>query len=694
MRAPLDAGQGDRAAVPVPAGLGRERAPLRPRTPSRPTSSSASARTPTSWSPAPPSSIDRGVYPFVVPYRPIPGTLAFADGDPAPDPELLAEVTARVAEVLRGRRHARRRPGRRLRGLRRVLRRCPRRGAEVRVDASTRPRGPGLSARRRRSSAAGRAVRRPRRHASPRRRAIDAPPPRRRRPPRAAARGVRRRAGPLRDDAASDLDEHDARPARDRAASPATAPARSLGGVRLGPRRPRRVAPRPRLVDGQPPRRRPDGPPTGRRARGRRAGPGRVRPRRGRRRAAVRGRRSRPRNERLFAAPRLAAAPGHDGRAAARTCACAGRSGAFAALVAATKAPARRARRGAGRARASVGDDGAPVPGSDLVAACDAILPAMVERDPEWAGWCGVLVNVNDLAAMGAAPGRPARRRRRPRRVVRPPRPRRPARRRRRLRRAGARRAHPARGARLARRHRARAAPRPRARAAADGPGTEVRLTADLGGGWRPGLHRPPVGLHVARARPPSCARWSRAIGPDAPHRPAAAKDVSMAGRRRDARHARRGRRHRRGARRRGRARARSAPTVADWLTCFPGFALLTADAPGAPRPPAGPADERGVRGARDRRRPRRRPALARRRGHRGRRRRRHRTGQRPAQRRDHRDRDGRSPPRPPASAATWTRTSRTIASLLERARAAGADAARPARGRARGLPVVAARRS
>ena len=45
--------------------------------------------------------VDHGVYPFVVPYRPIPGTLAFADGDPAPDPELLAEVTARVATILR-----------------------------------------------------------------------------------------------------------------------------------------------------------------------------------------------------------------------------------------------------------------------------------------------------------------------------------------------------------------------------------------------------------------------------------------------------------------------------------------------------------------------------------------------------------------------------------------------------------------
>ncbi|HEY2225027.1 MSMEG_0568 family radical SAM protein [Actinomycetospora sp.] len=47
------------------------------------------------------SLIDAGVYPFVVPYRPIPGTLAFADGDPAPDPGLLADVTARVAADLR-----------------------------------------------------------------------------------------------------------------------------------------------------------------------------------------------------------------------------------------------------------------------------------------------------------------------------------------------------------------------------------------------------------------------------------------------------------------------------------------------------------------------------------------------------------------------------------------------------------------
>ncbi len=51
-----------------------------------------------------------------------------------------------------------------------------------------------------------------------------------------------------------------------------------------------------------------------------------------------------------------------------------------------------------------VGDDGAPIAGTDTVGVCDAILPAMVERDPWWAGWCSVLVNVNDLTAMGATP--------------------------------------------------------------------------------------------------------------------------------------------------------------------------------------------------------------------------------------------------------------------------------------------------
>ena len=31
--------------------------------------------------------------------------------------------------------------------------------------------------------------------------------------------------------------------------------------------------------------------------------------------------------------------------------------------------------------------------------------------------------------------------------------------------------------------------------------------------------------------------------------------------------------------------------SVGDWLTCFPGYAMLTADGADAPPPPAGPAD-------------------------------------------------------------------------------------------------------
>ncbi|HEY2204343.1 MAG TPA: MSMEG_0568 family radical SAM protein [Pseudonocardia sp.] len=45
--------------------------------------------------------IDRGVYPFVVPFRPAAGTLAVdVDGAGAPPPELVADVTARVAGLL------------------------------------------------------------------------------------------------------------------------------------------------------------------------------------------------------------------------------------------------------------------------------------------------------------------------------------------------------------------------------------------------------------------------------------------------------------------------------------------------------------------------------------------------------------------------------------------------------------------
>jgi radical SAM protein (TIGR04043 family) len=45
--------------------------------------------------------IGMGVYPFVVPYRPLEGSLAHADGVPAPDPLTLTRVTRRVAKALK-----------------------------------------------------------------------------------------------------------------------------------------------------------------------------------------------------------------------------------------------------------------------------------------------------------------------------------------------------------------------------------------------------------------------------------------------------------------------------------------------------------------------------------------------------------------------------------------------------------------
>lgn len=39
-----------------------------------------------------------------------------------------------------------------------------------------------------------------------------------------------------------------------------------------------------------------------------------------------------------------------------------------------------------------------------LLLAADGIVESMVSKDPEWAGYCSVLVNVNDIAAMGGIP--------------------------------------------------------------------------------------------------------------------------------------------------------------------------------------------------------------------------------------------------------------------------------------------------
>ena len=59
-----------------------------------------------------------------------------------------------------------------------------------------------------------------------------------------------------------------------------------------------------------------------------------------------------------------------------------------------------------------VGDDCAAIPDGDgfLLLAIEGFMNEFVARDPWFAGWCGVMVNISDVAAMG---GRPARRRRR-----------------------------------------------------------------------------------------------------------------------------------------------------------------------------------------------------------------------------------------------------------------------------------------
>ena len=224
-----------------------------------------------------------------------------------------------------------------------------------------------------------------------------------------------------------------------------------------------------------------------------------------------------------------------------------------------------------------VGDDGAPVPGSDLIAACDAILPAMLDADPEWAGWCGVLVNLNDLAAMGAAPvglldavaGRDAGT---VKRVV-----------------NGLRSAADAWGVPILGGHTQLGVPAALAvtalgRTAAPVPGgggrrgDELSLTADLSGGWRPGTttqwdstsHRTGGELRA----------MGRLVADAAPR---AAKDVSMAGivgtvgMLAEASGT--------GAE----LQVAAVPTpigasTGDWLTCFPGFAMVTADAPGTTR--------------------------------------------------------------------------------------------------------------
>jgi len=227
------------------------------------------------------------------------------------------------------------------------------------------------------------------------------------------------------------------------------------------------------------------------------------------------------------------------------------------------------------------GDDGAPVPGTDLVAACDAILPALLERDPEWAGWCAVLVNVNDLTAMGARPVGLLDALAAPtvsfaHRVM-----------------NGVRSAAQAWGVPVLGGHTqlgtaaalsvtalgrtSRPVPGGGGR-----PGDALSLTADVSGRWRRGFEGRQWDSTSAR----SGADLRHLAGTVATASPRAAKDVSMAGvvgttamlaeasgTGADIDVAR--------------VPAPASAATGDWLTCFPGFAMLTADPPGTSRMPA-----------------------------------------------------------------------------------------------------------
>jgi putative N-acetyltransferase (TIGR04045 family) len=224
-----------------------------------------------------------------------------------------------------------------------------------------------------------------------------------------------------------------------------------------------------------------------------------------------------------------------------------------------------------------VGDDGVPIPGSDLIAACDAIVPSLVEREPEWAGWCGVLVNVNDLAAMGAEPvalldAVAARDASFAARII-----------------SGLRAASAAYDVPVLGGHTQFGVPaaltvtalgRAQRPVPAGGgrPGHAITFTADLGGAWRRGHTGRQWDSTTTRSRDELRA-MTRFVADSAP---AAAKDVSMAGT----------------VGTLGMLAEASgcgavldvaaiptpaAATTADWLSCFPGFAMLTADVAGRP---------------------------------------------------------------------------------------------------------------
>lgn len=59
-----------------------------------------------------------------------------------------------------------------------------------------------------------------------------------------------------------------------------------------------------------------------------------------------------------------------------------------------------------GPAATELGDDCAAIPDGDghLLFAIEGFIPAFLEQDPWFAGWCGIMVNLSDIAAMGGRP--------------------------------------------------------------------------------------------------------------------------------------------------------------------------------------------------------------------------------------------------------------------------------------------------
>jgi putative N-acetyltransferase (TIGR04045 family) len=225
------------------------------------------------------------------------------------------------------------------------------------------------------------------------------------------------------------------------------------------------------------------------------------------------------------------------------------------------------------------GDDGVPI-GEDMVACVDAIVPAMVERDPEWAGWCGMLVTAHDLAAMGAEPvgaldALGARDRAHAQAII-----------------EGVKRGAEAFGLPVLGGHTHLGVPgalsvtglgRTAHPIAASGgrAGDALHVIADLGGGWRPGY----TGRQWDSSTHRTHEELRAMLDATRQARPNAAKDVSMAGlvgttgMLAEASGC--------GAELDVAAIPRPHSTgLADWLTCFPGFAMVTA----GDRAPASPA--------------------------------------------------------------------------------------------------------